>query len=130
NFDEGKVRVVREDIWSYLRARLKRRETTEVASYDPPAFIPTKEKLEEGMRDYMRLYVYALKLADPSSVVMLSSCSQPFTRDMFLWTIAKASYFSNRESRVFAVRGASRDHVFPPGSTYMEYLKFAALSVF
>ncbi len=127
--DEEKVEVVRSDIWPYLKSTFKRGIRWDSASYDPPAFIPTKEMLREKIRDYITLYTFALKLAKKGSPVALSSCSQPLDRDKFLWVIGRAQEYSNRDVRVTSIRGPARDHVIKPGTEYMEYLKFALLVV-
>ncbi len=122
----GKVEVVKSDIWPFLR-NLKRRY--DYASFDPPAFIPSKEYMDVGMRDYMRLYTFAFKVIEVGGVLSLSSCSYFFNRELFLRTIAKASRFAKRNYKIFALRGASRDHVLRGGVDYLEYLKNAFLHV-
>ena len=128
-FEEERVEVVRSDIWPYLKSALKKGLRWDSASYDPPAFIPTKEVLKEKIKDYITLYTLALRLAKEGSPVALSSCSQPLDRDKFLWTIGKAQEYSQRDARIASIRGPSRDHVIKPGTEYMEYLKFALLVV-
>ena len=123
---EGKVEIVKSDIWPFLRG-LRRRY--DYASFDPPAFIPSKEYMEIGMRDYMRLYTYAFKTVESGGILSLSSCSYFFNRELFLRTIAKASMFAKRNYKIFALRGASRDHVLRGGADYLEYLKNAFIYV-
>ncbi len=123
---EGKIEIVKSDIWPFLKNLRKRYDH---ASFDPPAFIPSKEYVEVGMRDYMRLYTYAFKVVEEGGILSLSSCSYFFNRELFLRTIAKASGFAKRKYKIFAVRGASRDHVLRGGVDYLEYLKNAFIYV-
>jgi len=124
-FEEERAEVVRSDIWPFLKMMLKKGKRWESASYDPPAFIPTKEVLKEKIKDYITLYTLAFKLSVDGGIVALSSCSQPLDREKFLWTIGRAQEYSEKDVRIVSVRGASRDHVIKPGTEYMEYLKFA-----
>ncbi len=124
-FDESKVKIVESDIWKYLKME---KERYGLLSFDPPAFIPSKEYYEIGVKDYLKVYMNAFKLAEEGAVVSLSSCSQPLDRGAFLKVIAKAMRYAKVDARVFALRGASRDHVMLPNARHLEYLKVAFLS--
>ncbi|UXD21404.1 SAM-dependent methyltransferase [Ignicoccus pacificus DSM 13166] len=125
SFSEEMVEIVESDIWRYLK---EERSRFGLLSFDPPAFIPSKEYYDLGVRDYLKVYINAFKLAEEGSVVVLSSCSQPLSRDDFLRLISKASFYAKVDARTFALRGASRDHVMLPNARHLEYLKVAFLS--
>ncbi len=121
---EEKVEVVQSDVWSFLR---KDEEKFDSMSVDPPAFIPSKEYFEMGLRDYLKVYTESLKRLEVGGLGAFSSCSQPLTREKFLEAIGKASKYSKSRVRIFKVSGASRDHVISPHVPYLEYLKTAFL---
>ncbi|ALU11772.1 SAM-dependent methyltransferase [Ignicoccus islandicus DSM 13165] len=122
--NEDKAEIVQSDVWSYLRIE---RGSFDSMSVDPPAFIPSKEYFEIGVKDYLKAYSESLKRLEIGGIAALSSCSQPLTRDKFLGVIGKATRYAKSHVRIFKIGGASRDHVTLPQVPYLEYLKTAFL---
>jgi len=115
NFDEGKVRVVREDAWKFFARSIKRGKSFEVGSVDPPALM---DDYKDGYVRYVRAYSGAGSIIEVLAV--LSSCSRSMDRETFVRAVHQALA---PKYRILELRGSAPDH-----STRMgleDYLKTA-----
>src|SRR5437899_8963639 len=79
---------------------------------DPPAFAKRKEGLEGALRAYREINYRAVRLLQPSGVLVTCSCSGRVTPELFGEVVAWAAQEAKRPLQLLERRSAGRDH--PP----------------
>jgi 23S rRNA (cytosine1962-C5)-methyltransferase len=90
---------------------------------DPPAFAKTKRTLPTAIRGYKELNLRALKMLEPSGILVTCSCSHHVTQEDFLSMLSEAARDAHRRIRLLEVRGQSQDHPVVAGIPETAYLK-------
>ena len=117
------VRFERADVFDDLAARAERGERFDVVVVDPPAFVKSRRKLDEGMRGYRRLNRLAMSLVAPGGLLATSSCSRLVERTAFLGMLQAAAEEARRPARIIKVGGQAADHPVPlklPEAAYLD----------
>jgi len=123
---ESKCRLVRSDIFSFLR---ETEETFDVIILDPPAFIKSRAKIKEGERGYLDLNRRALLRLRPGGLLITCSCSHLLGEARLRELVCQAGRLSRKELRLLEARGQAPDHPVLPAMPETAYLKCLALQM-
>ncbi len=96
---------------------------------DPPKLAPSKEKIYQAKKLYLRLNRLALKTLNPDGILISCSCSDAFSKQDLLDTIELAAKQADRTIEIINTQGASPDHKIPKGARYGDYLKVVTVKV-
>jgi 23S rRNA (cytosine1962-C5)-methyltransferase len=96
---------------------------------DPPAFAPSKQALQAGLRAYERVARLAADLVAPGGIVMLCSCSHAADLSKFRGACLRGLGRAGREARLIHTGFAGPDHPQHPALTETGYLKVLAFRV-
>jgi len=96
---------------------------------DPPKLAPSKEKIYQAKKLYLRLNRLALKALNPQGVLISCSCSDAFSKEDLIETIELAARQAGREISIKTIQGASPDHKIPKGARYGDYLKVVTVEL-
>lgn len=77
---------------------------------DPPAFVPHRNALAEGLRGYREINRLALACAAPGALLLTCSCSALVSEQQFAEALLTAALAARRKVTVLERRGAGRDH--------------------
>ncbi len=110
---------------------LKRREGEkwDVVVLDPPAFVKSRKKLEEGMRGYREINRRGFALVKPGGILATSSCSRNVPRETFIGMLMAAADDARRTARILAFGRQGIDHPIHLKLPETEYLKCVFLQV-
>jgi 23S rRNA (cytosine1962-C5)-methyltransferase len=95
----------------------------DIVIVDPPAFAPSKEKIDAARRAYVALNSSAMSKVAPGGIIITYSCSLFITKDEFRKIVERASLLSGREIKILEEMGPSPDHPFDPKHHWTLYLK-------
>ena len=90
---------------------------------DPPAFAPSKQALEKGLRAYERVARLAAPLVAPGGDLVLCSCSHAATLDKFRAASLRGIGRAGRSVQIVATGFAGPDHPTHPMLAESGYLK-------
>jgi 23S rRNA (cytosine1962-C5)-methyltransferase len=93
---------------------------------DPPAFAPSKQALEKGLRAYERVARLAAPLVAPGGTLILCSCSHAADLGKFRASCLRGIGRAGREARIIHTGFAGPDHPQHPALTETGYLKALA----
>ena len=98
-------------------------ETYDIVICDPPAFAPSKEALKSGLRGYEKIASLAARLVSPDGYLVLCSCSQAATPDLFRAACLAGIERSRRKAQLINIGAAGPDHPVHPRLGESSYLK-------
>ena len=87
-----KAHVVRGRVERFLDSIFFRKIKFNLIVADPPAFIPSPEYRERGLKAYMKLYENIFKVVEPGGFIYASSCSYHLSREELLEIIDKTAH--------------------------------------
>lgn len=90
---------------------------------DPPAFAPSKQALEAGMRAYEKLARLAAPLVEPGGTLTLCSCSHAAGLDGFRSACLRGIGRAGRRAQLLRTGFAGPDHPLHPALEESGYLK-------
>jgi 23S rRNA (cytosine1962-C5)-methyltransferase len=93
---------------------------------DPPAFAPSRQALEQGLRAYERTARLAADLVAPGGIVILCSCSHAADLGKFRAACLRGLGRAGRDPRLVHTGFAGPDHPQHPALTETGYLKALA----
>lgn len=96
---------------------------------DPPAFAPTKQALDAGLRAYERAARAAADLVEPGGYLVLCSCSHAATMPKFAEASFRGIGKAGRKARILRNGQASADHPVHPNLAESGYLKSIFLAL-
>lgn len=123
---ENKISVICNDVFAALKDL--KENCFEVIIVDPPAFIKKRKDLETGTAAYLYLFRLALQLLAPNGILLATSCSLHFSRDLMLDTLRKASRQSGRDAVILEELHQASDHPVHLAIPETNYLKGFILS--
>ena len=100
-----RVRYEHADAFDDLSARVGRGERFDLVVLDPPAFVKSRKKLDEGMHGYRKLNRLGMELTAPGGILATSSCSRHVDQGTFVGMLQAAADEAKRPSRILAVGG-------------------------
>jgi 23S rRNA (cytosine1962-C5)-methyltransferase len=114
------------DVFDFLSG-LERRYSMVVL--DPPAFAKSRRAVEDAARGYKDINFRALRLLDPSGVLVTCSCSHHMSEGAFYEVIAQAALDAGKTLRVLERRTQASDHPILLTVPETMYLKCLVLEV-
>jgi 23S rRNA (cytosine1962-C5)-methyltransferase len=111
------------DAFAMLEALGAEGEQFDVVICDPPAFAPTKNALEAGLRAYERLARLASPLVAPGGYLVLCSCSHAADLSAFRNASARGIGRGGRRAQLLHTGFAGPDHPMLPQLAESGYLK-------
>jgi 23S rRNA (cytosine1962-C5)-methyltransferase len=111
------------DAFEVLAALAEEGESFDVVICDPPAFAPSKQALEAGLRAYERVAKLAAPLVKPGGYLGLCSCSHAADLTRFRNASARGIGKAGRRAALIRTGYASPDHPQLPQLAESGYLK-------
>jgi 23S rRNA (cytosine1962-C5)-methyltransferase len=111
------------DAFAQLEALAAEGETFDVVVCDPPAFAPSKQSLEAGLRAYERIARLATPLVTPGGYLGLCSCSHAVDLSKFRNSSARGIGRGGRNGQIIYTGQAGPDHPQLPQLAESGYLK-------
>ncbi len=111
------------DVFSVLREYRDRKKTFDIIVLDPPKFIESKARFENGCRGYKDIALSAFKILEPGGLLYTFSCSGLLSPELFQKITADAALDAGCDAQVVRRFSQAADHPvllsFPEGA----YLK-------
>ena len=123
------ARFEKADAFTALRALVEKEERFDVVVLDPPAFVKSKKKVDEGMRGYREVNRLGMALVAPGGILATSSCSRHVDHAAFVGVLQAAADDAKRSARILAVGRQGPDHPVPLKLPEAGYLDCAFLEV-
>ena len=111
------------DAFDVLTALAEEGETFDVVVCDPPAFAPSKQSLEAGLRAYERVARLAAPLVREGGYLALCSCSHAADLSKFRNASARGIGRAGRSAQIIHTGYAGADHPMMPQLAESGYLK-------
>lgn len=111
------------DAFAVMDALLDEGATFDTVICDPPAFAPSKQALEAGLRAYERVARLAAGLVAPGGFLVLCSCSHAADLASFRTACGRGIGRAGRRGQIIATGGAGPDHPVLPQLGETGYLK-------
>ncbi|MBQ3776323.1 MAG: class I SAM-dependent methyltransferase [Ruminobacter sp.] len=127
HLDPGRVKFIREDVFSFLRKEKKLGHTYDVIVLDPPKFAESRSQLEKACRGYKDINMIAASILNPGGYLMTYSCSGHMSPDLFQKVVADALLDAGREGQIVEFLTQASDH--PVALPYPEALYLKGLVV-
>lgn len=127
HLDPGRVKFIREDVFSFLRKEKKLGHTYDVIVLDPPKFAESRSQLEKACRGYKDINMIAASILNPGGYLITYSCSGHMSPDLFQKVVADALLDAGREGQIVEFLTQASDH--PVALPYPEALYLKGLVV-
>ncbi|ABD55606.1 RSP_2647 family RNA methyltransferase [Jannaschia sp. CCS1] len=114
------------DAFAVMEALAAEGETFDIVIADPPAFAPSKQALDKGLRAYERVARLATSLVAEGGTLMLCSCSHAADLGKFRASCLRGIGRAGREPRIINTGFAGPDHPVHPSLSDTGYLKALA----
>jgi 23S rRNA (cytosine1962-C5)-methyltransferase len=121
--------VVTENVFDHLRALEVSSYKTDMIILDPPAFTKNRGSREGAIRGYNEINRVALRLLNPSGVLVTCSCSHHLSAPEFRDIVQGASRDAGRVLKLIEERGQPADHPVLLDAPESEYLKCLILAL-
>jgi len=117
------------DVFERLRELERRKERFGCIILDPPAFVKSRAKVREALKGYKELNLRAMRILEPSGILVTCSCSHHIDQELFREMLIDAAWSAGRQARVLEMRSQSRDHPALLAARETQYLKCAILQI-
>lgn len=117
------ARFEKADAFAALRALAESGDRFDIVVLDPPAFVKSKKKLDEGMRGYREINRLGMTVVAPGGILATSSCSRHVDHSAFVGVLQAAADDAKRSARILAVGRQGPDHPVPlklPEAGYLD----------
>ncbi|MFH1594839.1 MAG: class I SAM-dependent rRNA methyltransferase [Pseudomonadota bacterium] len=104
------LELVRENVFTYLKAAVAAGAGFDLIVLDPPAFARSRRDRAAAARGYKEINRRAFQLLNPGGTLITCSCSYNLAEPEFLEIVRQAAADAGRQARVVERRGAARDH--------------------
>jgi 23S rRNA (cytosine1962-C5)-methyltransferase len=120
---------VKEDVFSFLRGQIGPGIKYDFVILDPPAFVKSGQKINEGLRGYRELNALAMSVIRKGGMLATSSCSYHIDKGIFADMLRNAARDAGRMIRLLEWRSQGKDHPVLMSVPETEYLKCAFLEI-
>jgi 23S rRNA (cytosine1962-C5)-methyltransferase len=117
------ARFEKADAIAALRTLVEKNECFDIVVLDPPAFVKSKKKLDEGMRGYREVNRLGMALVAAGGILATSSCSRHVDHAAFVGVLQAAADDAKRSARILTVGRQGPDHPIPlklPEAGYLD----------
>jgi len=118
--------AIRKDFFEWAEESISEAKTFDAVVLDPPAFIKSRKKKEEGVRGYYAANQLAIDLVRPGGVLVTCSCSALLEPEELLGILRSLLKKKRRSGRIVYKGGSGPDHPIIPAMGELEYLKCLA----
>jgi len=118
-----RIKTVEADVFEYLRAAERRKESFDLIILDPPAFAKTRASLEGAIRGYKEINLRSISLLSGGGILVSCSCSQAMDERNFKKMVCDAASDAERRLIQKDFRCQSGDHPILLGYDESFYLK-------
>jgi 23S rRNA (cytosine1962-C5)-methyltransferase len=127
---QDRLKLVRSDVFDYLKQARQQNEVYDIIVLDPPALIKRKKDFKQGYEAYRRLNFLALQLLANNGILVSASCSHHLSGENLHEILRANGQQAGRHLRFFAIGGQGFDHPIVPAMPETAYLKtfFCAVS--
>ena len=115
-----------EDVFDFL---IRSELDYDIIVLDPPAFIKKQKDLKNGINAYKKLHSLVFQKALRRTVLITSSCSYYFDKELFQKTIFQAALENNRNVKIISHHIDAPDHPINIYHPEMDYLKSFVLFI-
>lgn len=119
----GRLSAQRGEAFDVLRTLRAERARFDVVVLDPPAFVPRKKDLKEGLQAYRRLNQMAMQIMSRDAILVSASCSFHLRREDLAGVLHAASRHVDRSLQLLEQGHQGPDHPVHPAIPETEYLK-------
>jgi len=119
----GRFAIRRSDAFDSMKVLAADGETFETVVCDPPAFAPSKQALDAGLRAYEKVARLAAPLVVPGGYLVLCSCSHAADLKRFREASLRGVAHAGRRVQLLATGTAGPDHPQHPYLAESAYLK-------
>lgn len=124
-----RVSARRGDAFAVLKELREARERFDVVILDPPAFIPRKKDLKEGLVAYRRINEMAMQVLERDGLLISCSCSQPLELAVLEQILLQAARHLDRSLQILERGHQAPDHPIHPAIPETDYLKMVIARV-
>ncbi len=124
---EDRLTLRREDAFEAMHGLAESGRRFGVVVCDPPAFAPSRQAAEAGLRAYRRTARLAARLVAPGGFLALHSCSHAASPEAFFEASVEGIREARREAQLIRAGGAGPDHPVHPALPETRYLKALVL---
>ena len=121
------VSTVRTDFFDWATEAVRRKEEYDVVVLDPPAFIKSRKKKEEGLKGYYTANELAVSLVRPGGILVSCSCSALLEWEDLFGILRNVLRKKKRTARLIYQGRAAADHPRVLAMPETDYLKCVAL---
>lgn len=122
---QDKLNVEKGDCFDKLREA--RDEKFDLIVLDPPAFIKSKSRLNEGIKGYREINLSAMRILAAEGTLITCSCSHHLSDEDFLAMLRSSARQSRRQFKILNLTTQSPDHPILLAMPETKYLKCAVL---
>ena len=129
NNAQNMMRAECADVFDLLKKYESEGQKFDVIILDPPAFTKSAKMIQKAYGGYKEINLRAMRLLNPSGILVSCSCSAYFDETTFYSMLSHAASDSHRKVQVLEKRGAGPDHPVLLGYPKSAYLKCAICRV-
>jgi 23S rRNA (cytosine1962-C5)-methyltransferase len=118
-----RMRLVKDDVFEFLKRAREERLRYDVIVLDPPALIKRKKDVGQGVEAYRRLNQGAIQVLAPGGILVSASCSFHLQRETLHDLLRAAARSLDRHLVFFGRGGQAADHPVHPAIPETDYLK-------
>jgi len=118
--------TIKQDFFEWAEESTKEGKKFDAVVMDPPAFIKSRKKKEEGVRGYYAANQLAIDLVRPGGILVTCSCSALLETDELLGILRSLLKKKRRSGKIVYKGGSGPDHPIVPAMGELEYLKCLA----
>ena len=118
--------AIKRDFFEWAEEENRAGKKFDAVVMDPPAFIKSRKKKEEGVRGYYAANQLAIDLVRPGGLLVTCSCSALLESDELLGILRSLLKKKRRSGKLVYKGGSGPDHPIVPAMGELEYLKCLA----
>lgn len=123
HLDPERCALIEEDVFSYLRGLVARKEKFGVVILDPPALAKSRKDAQSALRAYRELNLRAMQVLDDGGMLVSCSCSHHVSADDLRETLTLAAKDTRSDFSIVYQTAQSPDHPIHLQTPETGYLK-------
>jgi len=117
------------DAFDTMQELARAKRLFDVVITDPPAFVKSRDHINNGMKGYEKVACMAAALTAPGGMLAVASCSHHATRTRFLQAVQSGIARAGRSGEILHFTRHAADHPPHPHLPQSEYLKALFLRI-